>query len=477
MTEDLQRSALRAGYAHADLSVEQLWVRYFALGGTADLTEVDAHLHGLTTLPDQQRDLLAHAVNERLDDLFTRHRVPYTRAIREHRPTTGALAALTALLEAAGEAPPERLPALVADAGRLMDVDATVHRIDHEQRCLVRLGPARPSGRRRLGVDGTMAGRAFRTQEMVASDREGRPCLWVPVVDGADRIGVLEVRVENAAALHDPALREQCWWLASLVGHLLVSLEPFGDGLEHPRRNRAMSPAAELVWQQLPPLTAATDSFVLAGRLEPCYEVGGDVFDYALSEHTVSLCILDAVGHGTHAALMTSAALAAYRSTRRDGRSVFDQARVIDDVVAENFPGSDFVTGVLAEVDLPSGRLRYINAGHPAPFLLRDGRLVKELREGRRVPFGLDSTGLTVGEEVLQPGDWLALYTDGITEARDAAGTWFGEARLTEFLRRAIAGGRPPAEAVRRLIGAVLEHHGGLLQDDASVLLARWRQP
>jgi serine phosphatase RsbU (regulator of sigma subunit) len=135
------------------------------------------------------------------------------------------------------------------------------------------------------------------------------------------------------------------------------------------------------------------------------------------------------------------------------------------------------VTGVLAELDVGSGRLRYVNAGHPLPLLLRGGRVVKELTGGRRVPFGLETAGLTVAEEMLEPGDWLALYTDGITEARNASGDWFGEARLMEFLTRAIAAGQPPPETVRRLTRAVLEHQGGMLQDDATVLLARWRRP
>jgi serine phosphatase RsbU (regulator of sigma subunit) len=107
-------------------------------------------------------------------------------------------------------------------------------------------------------------------------------------------------------------------------------------------------------------------------------------------------------------------------------------------------------------------------------LLLRDGRVVKELTGGRRVPFGLESTGLTVAEESLEPGDWLALYTDGITEARNAAGDWFGEERLGDFLTREIAAGQPPPETVRRLTQAVLKHQGGLLQDDATILLARW---
>ena len=134
MTEDLQRSALWAAWSRADLTLEQLWMRYFALGGTADLTDVDAHLHGLGPLSDVQRDVLAHAVNERLVELFTQHRVPYVRTIRQPRPTTGPLAALVTLLDSVGSAPPERLPALVAAAGRLLDVDVTVYRIDHEQR-------------------------------------------------------------------------------------------------------------------------------------------------------------------------------------------------------------------------------------------------------------------------------------------------------------------------------------------------------
>ncbi|MGY1827262.1 PP2C family protein-serine/threonine phosphatase [Blastococcus sp. SYSU DS0541] len=477
MTPDARQPALAAGYAHAGLQLEQLWVRYFALGGTADLVEVDAYLNGLASVPGDQHDLLAHAVNERLEELVTRHRVPYTRTIRSGRPTAGPLAAVVTLLEVAGAVPPERLPALVAAAGRMLGVDVAVHRIDHEQRCLVRLGPPVAGERDRLGVDSTMAGRAFRAVQVVSSDREGRPRLWVPVLDGADRLGVLEVGVEDEAALYDPALRDQCRWLASLLGHVLASTEAYGDELERPRRTRSMSPAAELVWQQLPPLTAATESFVLAGRLEPSYDVGGDAFDYALSERTVSLGIFDAMGHGMHAGLMAAAALAGYRSARRDGRGVFDQAGAIDDVVSRCFPRSEFVTGVIGEVDLESGRLRYINAGHPAPLLLRGGRVVKELEGGRRVPFGLETASLTVGEEMLQPGDWLALHTDGITEARDSGGTWFGERRLGEFLTRAIGAGQPPAETVRRLTAAVLEHQAGLLQDDATVLLARWKQP
>jgi Stage II sporulation protein E (SpoIIE) len=472
--DEKQGTALSAAVRRAELTLEQLWTRYFALGGDADPMDVDAHLAGLVPLPSGQRDILALAVNERLDEVIAAHRVPYSRTVRQTRPTTGPLAALVELLMSAGSAPPERLASIALRAGQALGAELSVHLIDHEQRGLVHLPPDGRPADPPQGLDGTLAGRAFRTLRILSSDRRPRHRLYVPLVDGADRLGVVEARLTEPADLHDPVLREQLTWIASLLGHLIASMGDYGDQLERPRRNQPLTASAELIWQQLPPLTAATDSFVLAGMLEPSYDVGGDAFDYALSERTVSLAIFDAMGHGISAALMAAAALAGYRSARRDERGVSDQTRAIDDVISGTFPGSAFVTGILAELDLTTGCLRYVNAGHPPPILLRDGKVIRELTGGNRVPFGLDPEGPTPAEEKLEPGDWLALYSDGVVEARNAAGDWFGEELLMHFLTREMAASQPPAETVRRLTQAVLRHQGGLLQDDATILLATW---
>jgi serine phosphatase RsbU (regulator of sigma subunit) len=79
-----------------------------------------------------------------------------------------------------------------------------------------------------------------------------------------------------------------------------------------------------------------------------------------------------------------------------------------------------------------------------------------------------------VGREQLEPGDRLLLYSDGITEARNATGEFFGEQRLVDFTERAELGRLPAPETLRRLAGAVLAHQGGLLQDDATLLMADW---
>ncbi|MEU4747031.1 PP2C family protein-serine/threonine phosphatase, partial [Actinosynnema sp. NPDC023658] len=213
------------------------------------------------------------------------------------------------------------------------------------------------------------------------------------------------------------------------------------------------------------------------GVEEPRQDLSGDAFDYALSETTAALIVLDAAGHDLRSALIAATALAAYRSARRAGHGLYEQVRAIDEAIGEQFGGGAQATAVLAELDLATGRLRYVNAGHPAPLVMRSGKVVKPLAGGTRPPLGLGLSDLTIAEEALQPDDWLVLHTDGITEATGHDGEPFGQARLIDFLHREAAAGHPPPETARRLVQAVLEYQDGVLQDDATVLLARWTSP
>jgi hypothetical protein len=481
MTPDLDdehRRLLRRAFRHSGLTLDELWMRYFGLGGDAGRMEIEAHLEGLMPLPPLQSDILAHAVNERLDELAPPQRAPYSRRLPEHTTTSGPLAALTTLLAGAHLTPPDRLPALTAAAGRMLGVGVGIYLIDYDHLSLVPVTPGEsageaPPGVEPLSVEGTLAGRAFQLVEAVESQIEGPPRLWMPLLDGAERLGVLDVTFDHVWDLGDPVLREQVWWLAKLTGHLVVATSQYGDALERVRRQRPRSPSAELVWNLLPPLTAGTGTFLLAGLTEPNTRAGGDTFDYALSENTACLAVLDAMGHGLNAALISAAALAAYRSARRDGQTLPAQVDAIDRTIAAEFTGA-FVTGILAELDLTSGQLAYLVAGHPPPLLLRGGRIVKTLSGGHRPPLGLPTARPAYGTETLEPGDLLVFYTDGVTEARNADGDFFGEARLIDVVRREAAAGHPPPETVRRLIHAVTGYQQGDLHDDATILLARW---
>lgn len=297
--------------------------------------------------------------------------------------------------------------------------------------------------------------------------------LWVPLLDGVERLGVLRVAVEAESDLRDPGLRAQCRWLAALLGHLISSMNTYGDVIDTARRTRRLGVGAELLWALLPPLTAGVGGFVISGMVEPSLQARGDAFDYGLTADAAALAIFDAMGHDLQSSLIAATALAAYRSARHSGGGLEEQADAVDATIADRFPDA-FCTGVMADLDLRTGRLRYLATGHPAPLVYRAGKVLRCLEGGRRLPFGLGDAQAQVSEAVLQPSDWLALYTDGIAEARDATGTQFGDQRLIDFLVRAAADGQPPPETARRLTQAVLAHQQGDLQDDATVLLASW---
>lgn len=467
-----QRKQLQVALAHSGQSLEQLWLLYFELGGAADLLEVEAFLSGLLPLPALQRDLLAAAVNEHLDELHRAQRASYSSEGRRRRPSR-PLPALVDLLRASHHAPPDRLASLSAVAGRQLGLEVVLYLVDHDQSRLVPVPGPESAQRDAVTIDGTVAGQAFQRAETTGSSADGAPRLWVPVLDGLERLGVLDVQLDDVLDAADPDLREQCEALATLLGHLVLTSGARGDALDAVRRRMPRTAAAELIWQLLPPPTGGTETFTVSGWVMPTETVGGDAFDYALSERAVSVAVFDAMGHGQVAGLAAATAVSAYRSARRNGNDLPAQARAVDDAVAQAFPDGTFVTGVLAEIDLSSGALRYLCAGHPAPMVLRAGKVVRRLERALRAPFGV-SDELPIAEERLEPGDWLVLHTDGITEARDQHGELFGERRLQDLLEREAAGVQPPAETVRRISRAVLAHQGGDLRDDATIVLAAW---
>ena len=354
-----------------------------------------------------------------------------------------------------------------------------IYLVDHQQRRLIPLlGGAAPD-RAECSADGTLAGRAF---AMVApcrgeGDAEGAR-LWLPLLDGSERLGVLEV--VSAEPLDDDAV-EDCLVVASLLAELVGSRSLYSDTVERLRRREPMRLAAEMLRAQLPPLTFSTGHLMISGVLEPCYDVGGDAFDYAVNGDTAHLALFDAAGHGSaggmRAVILASLALAAYRNARRAGLDLIDTYHHIDDAVREH-DRTGLITAVLAELDQRTGLLKVISAGHPGGIVLRAGKVIKVLPTPTALPVTLgDKRPPVVVEEALEPGDRLLLYTDGIIEARSPEGEQFGVERLTDFAVRAVADQLPAPETTRRLVHAILDYQDDRLQDDATVLLAEWHGP
>lgn len=388
------------------------------------------------------------------------------------------LRALGTLIDEGHRAAADGLPDIVNRAWTQLGFGAVMHLVDYEQRDLHAWLPSGTPPRSPLPINATLAGRVFRFGQSAMSAAGDAPAMLLPLNDGVERLGVLELTAYDGVDLEDLEVRRQLRRLALLTGHLAKLKGQSGDALHVVRRTRARTVAAELVWQLLPALSFGTERFLVAGLVEPAYEVGGDVFCYAVDGDIAHLAIFDSMGHGLGAGMMAAAVVAAYRSCRRERRDLLDTAMVLDEIIEAQFGGASFATGVIGQLNLDSGLLRYVAAGHPYPLVLRHGKVIKELKAARRTPFGLPArlTGAPddVGEEWLEPDDAVVLYTDGVTEARSTDAGEFGLERLADYLERSAASGQPSPEVLRHLVHAVLDHQSGVLQDDATVLMAQW---
>lgn len=396
------------------------------------------------------------------------------------------VAALTGLALASTSLRPDDIPVVVAQhVARLGFDDLQIYLADLEQRVLVPLPADGSSSPDPLSVDGTLAGRAYRSEQPVFSsgDRrdaapEGpRTSVWLPLLDSAERLGVLNFGTRDEVT---DDLLNQGEAIANLVAEIIANKSDYGDGIVRTRRVQELSLSAEMRWAMLPPLTYTAGNLAISGIVEPAYTVAGDTFDYAVNGDRADLAIIDAVGHGLEAARIANLAVMSYRHSRRRDLDSLEAYRVMDGILADQFGMEKFATAQLASLSLSTGQFRWLNAGHPPPMVIRRGHRV-DLPSDVFLPVGLAAAepgaDHRVAEVFLEPGDLVLFFTDGVIEARSPDGEEFGRDRLGDLVERAVAAAQKPAETMRMLGHAVLNHQNGMLQDDATLLLLAWQGP
>jgi serine phosphatase RsbU (regulator of sigma subunit) len=344
--------------------------------------------------------------------------------------------------------------------------------VDYGQEVLRPFGAyqGRPLGHER--VDQGEAGVAYRSQTARVTQIQFGWRVCVPVSLRGERFGVLDVQL---AAEPGPLLVGELERVATALAFALTAAGKATDEVELARRNQPLSLPAEIQWELLPRLALVAPEYTVAGTVEPAYDVGGDTFDYAAQSEVLTVSITDAMGHGLQAAVLAGLTVAALRNARRRPTGLLDQAHHANQALHEQFGGERFVTGQLLRIDVPGGTGAVVNAGHPPPLRVRDGR-VEPVGLDPDLPLGLDGGTIYQAQRLaLEPGDRLVLLSDGVVEATPEGGPAFGTARLGALLDSSHE--LAPHELAQLVVREVIDHRAGDLADDVTVVCLDWRGP
>jgi len=216
----------------------------------------------------------------------------------------------------------------------------------------------------------------------------------------------------------------------------------------------------------LPSYVPSCAGYEMASAYIPARSVGGDYFDVLQTESATMLCMADVAGKGVPAALLMANLQAALRPLMREGTSPDEVCRRLNQHAHSS---GKFISFFHALLDAGNRKLRYANAGHVAPLVIRADGSWERLITGGAVLGHFDDWNYGQGEVSLNPGDRLLLFTDGLVEAANAQGEEFGEEHL---LQVAVENRQRPAEELKRVIlHAAMAHCGGEFHDDATLLV------
>ena len=229
--------------------------------------------------------------------------------------------------------------------------------------------------------------------------------------------------------------------------------------------------ASEIQQSMLPHHHLEQEDIDIRGLLVPAREVGGDLYDYFIRDGKLFFCIGDVSGKGAPAALLMAVTHSKFRSASTHESNPARIMQVINESSCQNNDNNMFVTLFIGVLDLPTGILRYCDAGHDCPIILEKEGL-RTLECNPHLPIGVfDDVCYTPQETTLSPGSIVFLYTDGLTEAKDTQRSLFGLKRVEGVLIRCSRRELKPEQ----IIGTVKESMQGFIgeavqSDDLTML-------
>ena len=236
---------------------------------------------------------------------------------------------------------------------------------------------------------------------------------------------------------------------------------------------RELEQAAEIQRGLLPRQTPEIPGLQLAGRSAPCRSVGGDYFDFfPLADGRLAFLVADVAGKGLSAALLMSNLQARVQALMEVETDIARLVTRLNHSLKANTPDNKFITGFFAILDPRTGAMTYTNAGHNPPVLVRRNGKAELLTAGGPVLGILPNIPYLGGQTILAPGESLVLYSDGVSEAPNAAGEEFGEEAIAQI---AVACHDRSAQETMLEIGRQLRAFLGDRQpiDDVTLLVVR----
>jgi sigma-B regulation protein RsbU (phosphoserine phosphatase) len=312
-----------------------------------------------------------------------------------------------------------------------------------------------------LGSGRGIVGHVVRTGEtVVAADvsldpryvegrRSTRSEIAVPIVSDGRTIGALDVESDRLATFADADVEV----LEFFAGAAAVAIQRallHREVVEKQRMDHQMAIARDVQSSLLPRVPPAIAGYDVAGVNVPTWAIGGDYYDFVpLDGGRLGLIVADVSGKGVPAALIMTTFRAAIRSELRREPRLTLALREVNRIVLESTEVSRFVSAFVGVLEPDSGRLTYVNCGHPPAIVLREDGSLESLDPTGPI-LGISSDWRASGEAAeLRPGDTLAAFTDGVVEVADAGDVLFGPEGLERVLRDAAA---LPAESIVRSV-------------------------
>ncbi len=297
-----------------------------------------------------------------------------------------------------------------------------------------------------------------------------RSAMCVPLWNNREVIGLIYVDSIHLGKTFNPEDLKLLTLLANMAAVKIENARLFEDNLARQRMVHDLKRATEIQQNFLPKTTPVFPGFEVTGFNDPCFEVGGDYFDFVeRAENRLGFAIGDVSGKGMGAALLMATVRASFRAHLETQRDLQTLIGCLNATILQSSNSNNFVSFVYGEIDSATGQVEYVNAGHNPPMLVRVSGEVERLKPDGLILGVFPNAKYRQSAVTMAAGDLLVAFSDGVTETQNEAGEEFGEERLIPLLQE--NRGRSAAELQNLVRGSIKAFAGKAPQYDDVTLV------